>query len=74
MTRDAGELGLYQGSSSCPARLPASLMDAIVEANRANVLPARIIADQIRDLVKAVYGDADGVCVTNTAEAALRMS
>jgi hypothetical protein len=74
MTRFAGELGLYQGSSSCPGRLPAYVMDAIVAANRSNVLPARVFADRIRDLVKTVYGDGYDVCVTNTAEAALRIA
>ena len=70
----AGEIGLYQGSSSCPARLPDFVMNAIVEANRVNVLPARGVADRIRDLVKTVYGDEWDCCVTNTAEAALRIA
>src|SRR6185369_4428717 len=58
MTPYAGQLGLYQGSSSIPGRLPGYVMEAIVAANRSNVLPARGIADRIRDLVKSVYGDA----------------
>jgi hypothetical protein len=74
MDKWAGELGLYQGSSSIPGRLPSYVMEAIVAANRQNVLPARAIADQIRDLVKTVYGDGWDVCVTNTAEAALRIA
>lgn len=69
-----GELGLHQGSSSCAPRLPDYVLGAIVEANQLNVLPARRIADEIRDLVKGVYGDGDDVCVTNTADAALRIS
>ena len=38
------------------------------------MLPARGVADEIRDLVKTVYGDEWDVCVTNTAEAALRIA
>src|SRR5690349_5530800 len=74
MTPYAGELGLYQGSSSIPGRLPDYVVAAIVAANRSNVLPARVIADRIRDLVKSVYGDAFDCVVTNTAEAGLRLT
>jgi hypothetical protein len=74
LDRFAGEIGTYQGSSGCPARLPDYVLDAIVQANQRNVLPAVRIADQMRDLVKQVYGDDYDVCVTNTAEAALRVA
>lgn len=70
----AGRYGLYQGSSSTPGRLPDYVLDAIVKANRQEVLPARRIADEIRELVKHVYGDDYDVCVTNTAEAGLRVT
>jgi hypothetical protein len=70
----AGRIGTYQGSSGCPARLPRYVMDAIVEANRTEVLPAVEIANRMRRLVKDVYGDDWDVCVTNTAEAALRVA
>ncbi|MCZ8036510.1 MAG: hypothetical protein O9288_17425 [Novosphingobium sp.] len=72
--RHAGRYGLYQGSSSTPGRLPDYVLDAIVRANRKEVLPARHIADEIRELVKHVYGDEYDVCVTNTAEAGLRVA
>lgn len=74
MARHAGKIGLYQGSSSIPGRLPDYVVNAIVEANRVPVLPARHVADEIRDLVKTVYGDAWDCCVTNTAEAGLRIA
>jgi hypothetical protein len=74
LDRFAGAVGTYQGSSGCPARLPDYVMDAIAEANRVDVLPAVQIADEMRVLVKDVYGDEYDVCVTNTAEASLRVA
>lgn len=70
----AGRYGTYQGSSSTPGRLPDYVLDAIVASNQGEVEPARRYADEIRDLVKGVYGDDWDVCVTNTAEAALRVT
>ena len=49
-------------------------MQAMAAANREPVLPNRVIADEIRTLIKDVYGDDNDVVVTNTAEAALRLS
>lgn len=69
-----GKYGTYQGSSSTPGRLPNYVLDAIVESNQREVVPARHYADAIRELVKGFYGDEYDVCVTNTAEAALRIS
>ena len=48
----------------------ASEREAMVERQ----LRARGIADQIRDLVKSVYGDEFDCVVTNTAEAGLRLA
>ena len=74
LDRYSGRIGTYQGSSGCPARLPDYVLDAIVAANQTDVLPAVAIADEMRDLVKDVYGDGYDVCVTNTAEASLRVA
>lgn len=74
LDRYAGQIGTYQGSSGCPARLPDYVMDAIAEANAVDVLPAVQVADDMRMLVKEVYGDDYDVCVTNTAEASLRVA
>ena len=74
LARFGGRLGTYQGSSGCPARLPDYVLDEIVAANRLDVLPAVRIADDLRDLVKTVHGDEWDVCVTNTAEAGLRVA
>ncbi|WP_375573117.1 hypothetical protein ABWH92_06185 [Ahrensia marina] len=74
LTAYAGGIGTYQGSSGCPGRLPSYVLDPIVEANKVDVLPAVEIADKMRALVKDVYGDSYDVCVTNTAEASLRVA
>jgi hypothetical protein len=74
LNRFKDRIGTYHGSSGCAARLPGYVLDAIVQANQIDVLPARKIADEMRDLVKQAYGDDYDVCVTNTAEAALRVS
>jgi hypothetical protein len=74
LSKYKGRYGTYQGSSSTPGRLPDYVLDAIVTANRDEVAPARRYADGIRELVKHVYGDEYDVCVTNTAEAALRVT
>ena len=70
----AGRIGTYQGSSSTPGRLPDYVLDAVVASNQGEVVPARRYADAIRELVKERYGDDWDVCVTNTAEAALRVT
>ena len=67
-----GKLGLYGGSSSCPGPLPGYVLDAIVEANRGPLLPLRKAEDELREIVKDVYGDGYDVAATNTCEMALR--
>ncbi len=74
LDRHRDEFGLYAGSSSCPGGLPDYVLDAIVRANKARVLPLRIIEDEIREIVKDVYGDEYDAAVTNTNEAGLRVS
>lgn len=74
LDRYAGLIGTYQGSSGCPARLPDYVLEPIIEANRLDVLPAVEVADEMRNLVKEVYGDEYDLCVTNTAEASLRVA
>lgn len=69
-----GKLGLYAGSSSCPGPLPPYVLDAIIEANRGPMLPLRKAEDELREIVKDVYGDGYDVGVTNTCEMALRAS
>lgn len=70
----AGRFGLYTGASSVPGPLPSYVLDAIVEANRTAVLPVKRVEDDIRMLIKEMYGDAYDCAVTNTCEAALRVA
>ncbi len=69
-----GEVGLYSGASSCPARLPDYVLDAIVKANQQEVLPVRTVEDNVRNVVKDIYGDAYDCAVVNTCEAGLRVA
>ncbi len=70
----AGKVGLYTGASSVPGALPGYVLDAIVEANQTSILPLKRVEDELRMLIKEVYGDAYDGAVTNTCEAALRVT
>lgn len=67
------KIGLYAGSSSCPGSLPTYILDAIIKANQVSVLPMRKVEDELREVIKDVYGDDYDGAVTNTCEAALRV-
>ncbi len=67
-------VGLYAGSSSCPGPLPGYVLDAIVAANTGPLLPMRAVEDELRGVVKDLFGDEYDGAVTNTCEAALRVS
>jgi len=69
-----GKIGLYPGSSSCPGPLPEYVLQAILEANLTAILPMRKVEDQLRELVKDIYGDDYDGAATNTCEAALRVT
>lgn len=68
-----GRTGLFPGTSSCPGSLPNYVLDAIVESNKIPILPLRGLEDELRALVKDVYGDEYDAAVTNSCEAALRV-
>lgn len=68
------EIGLYSGASSLPAKLPRYVLDAIIAANRKEVLPVRAVEDRLRAVVKDLYGDEHDAAVANSCEAALRIS
>ena len=70
----AGKVGRYTGASSVPGALPNYVLDAIVEANQTAILPLKRVEDELRMLIKEVYGDAYDGAVTNTCEAALRVT
>ncbi|TET69949.1 MAG: hypothetical protein E3J44_06900 [Candidatus Aminicenantes bacterium] len=67
------KIGLYPGSSSCPGSLPKYVLDAIIKANQIPVLPVREVEDELREVIKDIYGDEYDAAVTNTCEAALRV-
>ncbi|MFW9991868.1 MAG: hypothetical protein ACFFD4_07390 [Candidatus Odinarchaeota archaeon] len=69
----AGSFGLYPGSSSCPGPLPNYVLEEIITANK-SVIPMRKIEDELRNVVKDIYGDEYDSATTNTCEAALRVS
>jgi hypothetical protein len=68
-----GRVGLYTGSSSAPGPILKCALDAIVESNQVPLLPVSKVEDQLREVVKDIWGDeydAAGVC---TCEGALRI-
>lgn len=67
------KIGLYPGSSSCPGALPYFVMEAIIKANEQSLYPLRKIEDELREIIKDVYGDEFDAAVANTAEAGLRV-
>jgi hypothetical protein len=67
------KIGLYPGSSACPGSLPEYVLDAIIKANQIPVLPMREVEDELREVIKDIYGDEYDAAVTNTCEAALRV-
>ncbi len=68
-----GSFGLYPGSSSCPGPLPNYVLEAIVNANK-EVIPMRKVQDELRNVVKDIFGDEFDSAATNTCESAIRMS
>jgi hypothetical protein len=64
-----GKIGLGGGSGT-PPTIPDEVLKAITDASR-KVVSLAVLVDQIRDLVKDVYGDAYDVASMSTAEAAL---
>jgi len=67
------KIGLYSGSSACPGPLPKYILDAIIKANQVPILPMRAVEDELREVIKDVYGDNYDSAVVNTCEAALRV-
>ncbi len=68
------DIGLYAGSSARPGNLPDYVLDPIIEANRGGETPpVRVIEDELREVVKDVYGDEYDAAAANTCEACLRI-
>jgi len=69
------DIGLYAGSSARPGNLPDYVLDEIVKANRGGkTYPVRVIEDQLREVIKDVYGDGYDAVVANTCEAVIRIA
>ncbi len=67
-----GSFGLGGGSGT-PPTIPIDVLDAMHSASR-KVISLATLADEVRTLVKDVYGDSYDAVATSTAEAALWVS
>jgi hypothetical protein len=65
-----GKFGLTGAISGCPAPLREDIMHA-GEAGAGEVIPLAKLVDEIRELVKSVYGDEYDAAPTSTCEAGL---
>ena len=65
-----GKFGMTGGISGCPAPLRDDIIKASEEAAK-TVTPLAVMVDQIRELVKDIYGDGYDAAPTSTCEAGL---
>ena len=65
-----GKFGLTGAISGCPAPLRDDILEASERGAR-EVIPLAKLVDEIRELVKSVYGDAYDAAPTSTCEAGL---
>lgn len=65
-----GKFGLTGAISGCPAPLREDIAHATEEGGK-EVIPLAKLVDEIRELVKSVYGDEYDAAPTSTCEAAL---
>jgi hypothetical protein len=65
-----GKIGLTGAVSSCHALLTREVSQAIEDASR-KVIENKFLIEEIREIVKDVYGDGFDAAPTNTCEAAL---
>lgn len=68
-----GKFGLTGAISGCPAPLRRDIMEAS-EKGATEVIPLAKLMDEIREIVKDVYGDEYDAAATSTCEAALWVS
>ncbi|SVB91974.1 uncharacterized protein METZ01_LOCUS244828, partial [marine metagenome] len=74
-TKLKNDIGLYAGSSARPGNLPSYVLDEIIAANRGGkTYTVRAVEDQLREVIKDVYGDVYDAAAANTCEAALRIT
>jgi len=65
-----GSIGLTGAISGCPAPLREDIEKAMADESK-KVVPLNVYIDQIREIVKDVYGDDYDACPANTCEASL---
>ena len=65
-----GKFGLTGAISGCPAPMRRDMMEAAEKGAR-EVIPLAVLVEQIREVVKDVYGDDWDVCPVNTCEGGL---
>ena len=68
-----GRLGTSGAASTLPGAIPDDVLDSITRVSRDFTSP-RKLADEIRSIVKSVYGDEYDVLATNSCESALRIT
>ncbi len=65
-----GTIGLTGAISGCPAPMRRNVLEASAEG-ATKVIPLARLVDEIREIVKDVYGDEYDVCPVNTCEGGL---
>lgn len=65
-----GRFGLTGAISGCPAPLRKDILE-YSEHGALEVIPLAKLVEEIREIVKSVYGDEYDVCPTNTCEAGI---
>ena len=73
LSKFEGQIGLYPTGSASPPSLPKYVAEAIVKASKLPVLTMSKLEDELREIVKDVYGDDYDAAATNTCESALRV-
>lgn len=72
LDRMADEIGLYPGSSSCPGLVPNYALEPVIASNRGKIQPVRAYQEELRYLIKDIYGDDYEGVALNTCESLLR--
>jgi len=65
-----GQIGLTGAISGCPAPMRKNIINAIVEGEK-KVVPLVNLVEEIREIVKDVYGDEYDACPVSTCEGGL---
>ncbi len=70
ITKHKGQIGLTGAISGCPAPIRKNVLNAINEGER-KIIPLARLVDEIREIVKDVYGDEYDACPVSTCEGGL---